>query len=74
VNPADTNKALKKENKMKASTNDQLEGKTHEVKGATKEMVGKVTANPKLEGEGKLERVTGKIQRKIGQAEKFLEK
>ncbi len=59
---------------MKSSTKDQAEGKFHEVKGAIKEAAGKLTDNPKLEGEGTGEKIAGKIQGKIGQVEKVLEK
>lgn len=59
---------------MKQSTKDQVAGKTHEVKGAAKEMAGKVTNNPNLESEGKTENMAGKIQKKAGQIERVLEK
>lgn len=59
---------------MNPSTNDQIEGKFHEVKGKIKEKVGQATNNPKLEGEGKGENLGGKIQKKVGQVEKVLEK
>ena len=55
---------------MKDSTKDQAEGKAHEVKGAVKEKVGKVTNDPQLESEGQDEKVGGKIQKKVGQIEK----
>jgi uncharacterized protein YjbJ (UPF0337 family) len=59
---------------MKASTKDQAEGTFHELKGKIKEVAGKLTDNPKLEGEGLGEKVAGKVQNKIGQVEKVLEK
>jgi uncharacterized protein YjbJ (UPF0337 family) len=59
---------------MKPSTEDELKGKAHEVKGALKETAGKVIGNPKLESEGHGERVAGKIQKKVGEVEKFIEK
>lgn len=59
---------------MKSSTKDQAEGKFHEVKGAIKEAAGKLSDNPKLEGEGTGERIAGKIQEKIGQINKVLGK
>ena len=55
---------------MKNSSKDQAAGKAHEVKGAVKEKVGKVTNDPELEAEGQDEKVSGKIQKKIGQVEK----
>jgi uncharacterized protein YjbJ (UPF0337 family) len=58
---------------MKPSTNDEIAGKLHEVKGAIKEKVGEMTNNPRLKGEGKGEKIAGKVQKKIGQVEKVLE-
>jgi uncharacterized protein YjbJ (UPF0337 family) len=57
---------------MKAGTKDEVAGKIHEVKGAVKEKVGKLTNNPDLETEGALEKVAGKVQHKIGQVKKVL--
>ncbi len=59
---------------MKASTNDQVAGAVHEVKGKTKEKIGRITKNPDLESEGQVENLAGKIQKKTGQIEKVLEK
>lgn len=59
---------------MKTSTKDQIEGKLHEVKGAVKEIAGKISDNPKLEGEGTGEKIAGKIQSKIGQLNKVIGK
>jgi uncharacterized protein YjbJ (UPF0337 family) len=36
--------------------------------------VGKLTINPNLEAEGKVEKVAGTVQKKIGQVKKVLEK
>lgn len=59
---------------MNPSTNDQVKGKFHEVKGAVKETVGQVVGNPDLESEGQVENLGGKVQKKVGQIEKVLEK
>ncbi|MDD2540260.1 MAG: CsbD family protein [Desulfuromonadaceae bacterium] len=59
---------------MKSSTKDQAEGTFHQVKGAIKEAAGKLSDNPKLEGEGTGERIAGKVQEKLGQIKKVLEK
>jgi uncharacterized protein YjbJ (UPF0337 family) len=61
-------------NTMKSSTKDQTEGKFHKVKGTIKEIAGKVSMNPDLEGEGKDEKKAGKIQEKIGEIEKVVGK
>ena len=59
---------------MKSSTKDQAEGTFHELKGTAKEIAGKLSDNPKLEGEGLGEKIAGKVQKKVGQVEKVLEK
>jgi uncharacterized protein YjbJ (UPF0337 family) len=59
---------------MKPSTKDEIAGKVHEVKGSVKEKAGQLTNNPDLQGEGQAEKVGGKVQQKIGQVEKVLEK
>ena len=59
---------------MKDGTKDQTEGKFHEVKGAVKEKIGHATGNPNLEDEGTAEKVAGKVQKKVGQVEKVVEK
>jgi uncharacterized protein YjbJ (UPF0337 family) len=59
---------------MKSSTKDQVEGTFHKVKGTLKETAGKLSDNPKLEGEGTGERIAGKVQEKIGQLKKVLGK
>jgi uncharacterized protein YjbJ (UPF0337 family) len=58
---------------MKSSTKDQAAGAFHEMKGTVKEVVGKLSDNPKMEGEGAGEKIAGKVQGKIGQIEKVLE-
>jgi uncharacterized protein YjbJ (UPF0337 family) len=59
---------------MQPSTKDQIEGKFHELKGTVKEKAGQVINNPDLEAEGQAEKLTGKVQNKIGQIERVLEK
>jgi uncharacterized protein YjbJ (UPF0337 family) len=57
---------------MKSSTKDQAEGAFHEVKGKIKEMAGKVTKDPVLEGDGTDEKLAGKLQKKIGEVKKVV--
>ncbi len=57
---------------MKASMKDKVKGTFHEAKGKAKEVAGKITDNPKLEAKGKVEKLGGKAQEKIGQVEKVL--
>jgi len=59
---------------MKKSTKDQVAGLMHQAKGHVKEAVGKLTDNPKLEAEGKVEEIAGRIQEKKGQMEVVLGK
>jgi uncharacterized protein YjbJ (UPF0337 family) len=59
---------------MSSGTKDQIQGKFHEVKGKAKKAVGQITNNPDLEAEGQGENLAGKIQKKVGQIEKVLEK
>ena len=59
---------------MNSSTNDQIAGKVHEVKGKAKEVAGQITNNPDLEAEGSAENLGGKIQKKVGQIKKVFEK
>ncbi len=59
---------------MKPSTENEIAGKVHEVKGNVKEKVGQLTNDPDLEAEGIGEQFAGKVQEKIGQVEKAFEK
>jgi uncharacterized protein YjbJ (UPF0337 family) len=59
---------------MKLSTENEIAGRIHEVKGKIKEKVGQLTNDPGLEGEGIGEKIAGKVQTKIGQVEKAIEK
>jgi uncharacterized protein YjbJ (UPF0337 family) len=59
---------------MKDSTKNKVEGHVHELKGKVKEKVGHATNNPELESEGMDEKLGGKIQKKVGDIEKVLEK
>jgi uncharacterized protein YjbJ (UPF0337 family) len=57
---------------MKPSTQDRVEGKAHEIKGAVKEEVGRMTDDPDMEDEGSVEKIGGKIQKTLGKIEKKL--
>jgi uncharacterized protein YjbJ (UPF0337 family) len=57
---------------MKPSTRDEIEGKFHDVKGTVKEKAGQVANDPDLEAEGQAEKISGKVQGKIGQVKKVL--
>jgi uncharacterized protein YjbJ (UPF0337 family) len=45
---------------------DRIEGAAKQAKGIVKETVGKAVGDAKLESEGKVEKVEGKIQNAIG--------
>lgn len=59
---------------MNPSTNDEIEGVYHELKGKVKGKIGRLTNDTDLKAEGQTEAVAGKIQRKIGQVKKVLGK
>jgi len=59
---------------MKSSTQDQVEGTFHKIKGKVKEVAGELSDDPKLEAEGTGEKLAGKVQEKIGQVKKVLGK
>jgi uncharacterized protein YjbJ (UPF0337 family) len=71
---AELESSSQRRNTMKPSTKDQAEGTFHEVMGKIKEIAGKLSDNPRLEGEGTGEKIAGKVQEKIGQVEKVLGK
>jgi len=59
---------------MKPSTENEVAGKVHEVKGRVKEKVGQLTNDPDLEAEGIGEKIAGNVQKKIGQVQRVVEK
>ena len=59
---------------MKSGSRDKAEGKFHEVRGKAKEIAGRLSDNPKLEGEGTGEKLAGKVLKKIGQVKKIFGK
>jgi len=61
-------------NTMKSSTKDKAEGTFHQAKGKIKEVAGEITDNPRLEISGKVERIAGQLQEKVGKAKKVLGK
>jgi uncharacterized protein YjbJ (UPF0337 family) len=59
---------------MKSSRRDKTEGKFHQMKGTIKQAAGKISDNPKLEAEGTVEKISGKVQEKLGQVKKVFGK
>ena len=45
---------------------DRVVGTAKKIKGAAKQMVGKAVGDAKLESEGKVDKIEGKIQNAIG--------
>lgn len=45
---------------------DRIGGAAHQVKGAIKQAVGKVTGDAKIEAEGAAEKSAGKVQNAVG--------
>ncbi|ABW68120.1 CsbD family protein [Desulfosudis oleivorans Hxd3] len=59
---------------MKSSNREKAEGKIHQVKGKFKEAAGIIAGNRDLEAVGKEEKKEGKIQEKLGQIKKLMDK
>lgn len=55
-----------------SSVKNRTEGKLHQMNGKIKEYAGRLVGNQELEAEGRRENLSGKVQDKIGQAEKVL--
>ncbi|MCW3477149.1 CsbD family protein [Limobrevibacterium gyesilva] len=51
---------------------DRIAGAAKQVKGTAKEVAGKVIGDAKLQGEGKAEKVAGKVQNAVGGAKDAL--
>jgi uncharacterized protein YjbJ (UPF0337 family) len=47
---------------------DEIKGKGKQIEGAIKDKAGKLIGNPTLEGKGKAEGATGKVQETVGKA------
>jgi uncharacterized protein YjbJ (UPF0337 family) len=51
---------------------DRIEGSAKQVVGATKEAIGKVTGEAKLQADGKADKAVGKFQNAVGGAKDAL--
>jgi uncharacterized protein YjbJ (UPF0337 family) len=51
---------------------DRIQGAANKAKGAVKEAAGKVTGDPKLKTEGKIDKMKGKLQSAVGAAKDAL--
>jgi uncharacterized protein YjbJ (UPF0337 family) len=45
---------------------DRIVGAAKEIKGSIKETIGKATGDAKLEADGKVDKVEGKVQKAVG--------
>jgi uncharacterized protein YjbJ (UPF0337 family) len=54
--------------RRKVMDKDRIEGAGHQVKGAVKETVGKMTGDTKTRAEGAVEKAAGKVQSAVGGA------
>jgi uncharacterized protein YjbJ (UPF0337 family) len=52
----------------------QVKGRVKEAKGKGKEVAGKLSGNKKLEQEGKLEKVGGKVEKSYGDLKRDIKK
>jgi uncharacterized protein YjbJ (UPF0337 family) len=59
---------------MKSSTKDKIKGSVKQAKGAIKEKAGRTAGNPNLQDRGTAEKVSGKIQKKVGDVKKVFGK
>jgi uncharacterized protein YjbJ (UPF0337 family) len=59
---------------MKPSTRNTAKGIAREVKGKAKQAAGSLTGNNRLKVTGKIQSAAGRAQRKLGRAERDLEK
>jgi uncharacterized protein YjbJ (UPF0337 family) len=57
---------------MKSSSQDKAEGTVKNLTGSIKEAAGKAVGNPRLEAEGKADKIEGQIQQKVGEIKKVL--
>lgn len=59
---------------MKSSTKDKIKGSVKQASGAIKEKAGQASGNPNLQDRGMAEKVSGKIQEKVGDVKKVFGK
>ena len=58
---------------MKSNDRDQIVGKARELKGNVKEKMGRALNNPRMEDEGRIDRASGKVRKKIGDIKQVFE-
>jgi uncharacterized protein YjbJ (UPF0337 family) len=55
---------------MRSSTKDRVKGRLQETTESVKEKAGRATRDPNLQDRGTAEKVSGKVQRKVGEVKK----
>jgi len=55
-----------------AMNKDQIKGSADQAKGAVKEVVGKTVGDKKMQAEGTVEKLTGKLERAVGGAKETI--
>ena len=58
---------------IKRSTKDKREGAFRELRGKLRQKVGQLTNDPALEAKGLGEKISGKMQKKMGDLERAIE-
>lgn len=53
---------------------DQVAGRVKEIKGSVEQNVGKVVGNDKLRAQGTVDKISGKVQSKVGDVRADVEK
>lgn len=59
---------------MKSSNQDKVEGGAKQASGKVKEVAGRAVGNPDLEARGTTEKAAGKVQSKVGDIKKVVDK
>lgn len=59
---------------MNSSTKDKIEGNLDQAVGTVKEKAGQATNNPDLQDRGTAQKISGKVQDKVGDIKKVFEK
>lgn len=58
---------------MSDKFSDKVKSTVNQVKGETKDQVGNLTDDAKLQGEGKLDKLKGKVQEKISEVKEHFD-
>jgi uncharacterized protein YjbJ (UPF0337 family) len=59
---------------IRRSTKDQAKGSARELKGKIEERAGRALKRPDIQDKGTVDKVSGKVQKKVGQVRRVFEK